>query len=195
MSHCLPSPSRIRRCVIGAVGGAITTAPMEDSGQPTGQSCRASSRACRWPVIRDTNERLAAAHRRQDRDRRPRRHRRREAVEEANVLIADEHVDVLSDLTLLGEDAVDDTRPELLERRQRLGDARTWLVEHDDAFAVGVGLQRPGELDGDAHLQDSVPAPTAAPFTQTMGGSPSAIASQLFPSLPEAYSFPLRVPK
>src|SRR5205807_1281795 len=107
----------------------------------------------------------------------------------ARVLGIHKDVDVLADVALLRQDAIDDAGMLGGQGGQRITYGANRLREPDRRSCSCVLLQRRWNLDGD-HDEPSVAA-----FTQVMAGNPSAISFQLSPSFADPKSLPLRVPK
>jgi DNA-binding CsgD family transcriptional regulator len=76
-------------------------------------------------------------------------HRRGQAVEEADVLLGDEHVDEAADLAVAVEDALGDAGMGALEAREHLGQRPR--VEGDLGGAAGQGAELGRDADGDGH--------------------------------------------
>src|SRR5690242_8851439 len=70
----------------------------------------------------------------------------------AGVFVADEDVDVLADLSLLGNDAVADRRILFPQRLQGRGESGGGMFEDDPAFASGEGSQGAGYQKSHRHL-------------------------------------------
>ncbi len=98
---------------------------------------------------------------------------------------------------LFGQDAIAQARVEPPDLFQRLADGREGRLDRHAPPAFGVRGQRPGQGHADAHQAMRRPRAfsTAAAFTHTTGGRPSAISFQDEPPSAEPNSLPLRVPK
>src|SRR5262245_33138188 len=105
----------------------------------------------------------------------------------ACVLAVHEDVDVGTDLAELGDHAVSDRRTLRPQQRQRARERAGRAVDADLGTS-GHLAQRARDDEEDRHQ-------TTAALTEMIGGSPSTIADHASPSVAEANSFPLRVPK
>ena len=76
---------------------------------------------------------------------------RGEAAGIANVFVADEDVDVLADLALLGDDAVANAGVERVKGRQRIGQDFGRLLHLDTAAASGKFTQRAWDVKDHWH--------------------------------------------
>ena len=88
-----------------------------------------------------------SAHRRDDGDHRVGREMGCKAAEVADVLVADEDVDVGPDLSLLGNDAVAEARIRAPEFRQHIIENRRPMFDFDAAAAAGEFAKSCGDVE------------------------------------------------
>ena len=149
---------------------------------PRDCGCVFAQRSVRAPA-------LPAAHGGENQDSAPLRSSRAQPVKEANAFSVDENVDVSPHTSLLVHDPVKRPRRLPAESCECFPDCGARFIEMDGSLRPRVRAQRSRQF-----YSDHDPAVTDA-FTHTTGGNPSAISDHVVPSLAEAKTFPLRVPK